>query len=209
MWCVVYWIIASSGLHSQLGSEADASALFQETSPATAAQGRSILPLINNVSGKQQYCLPAQASTPGPGKVAGKVAPEQGLCFSHWQACHLLTNCAISPSVMMTLACLQVWGVGGKFGTSAAVGVVLPPAPQMVEKQGWTYVSRPNQVLRGAHETQSDITSIAFSKVSMAELWAGVDGALSLQWHGVVVLANDSRRLQQHRLCVWLSSRQL
>lgn len=61
---------------------------------------------------------------------------------------------------------MQVWGVGGKFGTSAAVGVVLPPAPQMVEKQGWSYVSRPNQLLRGAHESQSDITSIAFSKVS-------------------------------------------
>lgn len=26
------------------------------------------------------------------------------------------------------------------------MGQVLPPAPQMVEKQGWTYVSRPNQV---------------------------------------------------------------
>lgn len=70
-----------------------------------------------------------------------------------------------------TLACssslcpFQVWGVGGKFGTSAAVGVVLPPAPQMVEKQGWTYVSKPSQVLRGAHEAQSDITGIAFSKV--------------------------------------------
>jgi hypothetical protein len=63
---------------------------------------------------------------------------------------------------------VQVWGVGGKFGTSAAVGVVLPPAPQMVEKQGWSYVSRPNQVLRGAHEPQNDITSIAFSKVSVA-----------------------------------------
>lgn len=62
---------------------------------------------------------------------------------------------------------MQVWGVGGKFGTSAAVGIVLPPAPQMVQKQGWTYVSRPSQLLRGAHEPQSDITSIAFSKVCM------------------------------------------
>jgi hypothetical protein len=35
----------------------------------------------------------------------------------------------------------------------------------MVEKQGWTYVSRPSQILRGAHEKQTDITSIAFSKV--------------------------------------------
>lgn len=68
---------------------------------------------------------------------------------------------------MLARLCVQVWGVGGKFGTSAAVGIVLPPAPQMVEKQGWTYVSRPNQVLRGAHEAQSDITSIAFSKVRL------------------------------------------
>lgn len=65
---------------------------------------------------------------------------------------------------------VQVWGVGGKFGTSAAVGVVLPPAPQMVEKQGWTYVSRPSQILRGAHEKQTDITSIAFSKVGSGSL---------------------------------------
>jgi hypothetical protein len=78
-------------------------------------------------------------------------------------------NCTPWPTAVSMPVCvcayLQVWGVGGKFGTSAAVGVVLPPAPQMVEKQGWSYVSRPNQLLRGAHEAQSDITSIAFSKV--------------------------------------------
>jgi hypothetical protein len=60
---------------------------------------------------------------------------------------------------------LQVWGVGGKFGTSAAVGIVLPPSAQMVEKQGWTYASRPNQIMRKAHEAQSEISSLAFSQV--------------------------------------------
>jgi hypothetical protein len=59
----------------------------------------------------------------------------------------------------------QVWGVGGKFGTSAAVGIVLPPSAQMVEKQGWSYVSRPNQIMRKAHEAQSEISSLAFSQV--------------------------------------------
>lgn len=80
----------------------------------------------------------------------------------------------------LTDGTLQVWGVGGKFGTSAAVGVVLPPAPQMVEKQGWTYVSRPNQVLRGAHETQNDISSIAFSKDDVLMASRGADNTLKL-----------------------------
>lgn len=62
---------------------------------------------------------------------------------------------------------MQVWGVGGKFGTSAAVGVVLPPSAQMVEKQGWSYVSRPSQLLRGAHSQQNEITSLSFSQVMM------------------------------------------
>lgn len=65
-------------------------------------------------------------------------------------------------------ACSQVWGVGGKFGHSAAVGIVLPPSAQMVEKQGWTYASRPSQILRGAHEAQSEISSLAFSQVRRA-----------------------------------------
>ena len=56
--------------------------------------------------------------------------------------------------------------MGGKFGVSAAAGVVLPPKPQMVEKQSWTYVSRSNQLVRGAHEPQSEITSLCFTAVS-------------------------------------------
>jgi hypothetical protein len=92
------------------------------------------------------------------------------VCAGQGKAVVLPARRAIAPTharpASVSAACgHQVWGVGGKFGTSAAVGVVLPPAPQMVEKQGWSYVSRPNQVLRGAHEPQSEITSIAFSKV--------------------------------------------
>ena len=71
-----------------------------------------------------------------------------------------------------------MWGVGGKFGTSAAVGIVLPPSAQMVEKQGWSYVSRPNQLLRGAHQQQCEITSLAFSQVGVG--WVGC-AALLLQ----------------------------
>jgi hypothetical protein len=66
--------------------------------------------------------------------------------------------------------------VGGKFGSSAAVGVVLPPAPQMVEKQGWTYVSRSNQLVRGAHEPQTEITCVAFSQVGWGWGGAGLAG---------------------------------
>jgi hypothetical protein len=76
---------------------------------------------------------------------------------------------------------LQVWGVGGKFGTSAAVGIVLPPSAQMVEKQGWTYASRPNQILRKAHEAQSEISSLAFSQVRVH---------FCLQKHEVGIICN-------------------
>ncbi len=40
----------------------------------------------------------------------------------------------------------QVWSVTGKFGTSAAIGAVAPPKPQLIEKQAWSYVSRAGQV---------------------------------------------------------------
>ena len=56
----------------------------------------------------------------------------------------------------------------GKFGSSAAVGQVLPPAPQQIEKQGWTYVSRPNQMVRKAHREGEEISGLTFSRVSVA-----------------------------------------
>lgn len=75
---------------------------------------------------------------------------------------------------------IQVWGVGGKFGHSAAVGIVLPPSAQMVEKQGWTYASRPSQILRGAHEAQSEISSLAFSQDDRLLASRSTDGSLKL-----------------------------
>ena len=54
----------------------------------------------------------------------------------------------------------------GKFGTSAAVGQILPPAQQMLDKQAWSYVSRPNQMVRQAHRSGEEITGLTFSRVS-------------------------------------------
>ncbi|GIL65412.1 hypothetical protein Vafri_19165 [Volvox africanus] len=75
---------------------------------------------------------------------------------------------------------VQVWSVGGKFGVSAAVGQVLPPKPQMVEKQGWTYVSKPNQLIRDAHESGTEITSLCFSSDNHTLLSRGTDGTLKI-----------------------------
>lgn len=59
---------------------------------------------------------------------------------------------------------LQLWDVRGKFGHSAAVGVVPQPKAQMVAKQTWSYVSRTNHVLRTAHQPDNDITCVTFSQ---------------------------------------------
>jgi hypothetical protein len=68
-----------------------------------------------------------------------------------------MLRCAARP--------LQVWGVGGKFGASAAVGQVLPPKPQMHKQNDWSYVSRPSQQCKTAHEPQTEITALLFSQV--------------------------------------------
>eukprot|EP00879_Flechtneria_rotunda_P007172 GHRR01007527.1.p1 GENE.GHRR01007527.1~~GHRR01007527.1.p1 ORF type:complete len:743 (+),score=231.29 GHRR01007527.1:361-2589(+) len=75
---------------------------------------------------------------------------------------------------------IQVWGVGGTFGRSAAVGIVLPPSAQMVEKQGWSYVSRPSQLMRGAHERDNEITSLAFRQDDRLLASRSMDGTLKL-----------------------------
>lgn len=75
---------------------------------------------------------------------------------------------------------IQLWSVGGKFGVSAAVGQVLPPKQQFVEKQQWTYVSRPNQLVRNAHEPTTEITSIAFSQDGYSLASRGMDDTLKL-----------------------------
>ena len=48
----------------------------------------------------------------------------------------------------------------GKFGRSAAVGVVPQPKAQVVPKQTWSYVSSTGQLLRGAHEPGNEITCL-------------------------------------------------
>ncbi|KAL6753523.1 WD40 repeat-like protein [Haematococcus lacustris] len=75
---------------------------------------------------------------------------------------------------------IQLWNVSGKFGTSAAVGQVMPPAPQMVEKQGWTYVSKSGQVVRGAHLAGTEITSLAFSQDGHTLLSRSLDSSLKV-----------------------------
>ncbi|KAF6259467.1 WD40 repeat-like protein [Scenedesmus sp. NREL 46B-D3] len=96
-----------------------------------------------------------------------------------------VTTCAYNSDGKLLAAgmldgTIQVWGVGGKFGTSAAVGIVLPPSAQMVEKQGWSYVSRPNQIMRKAHEAQNEVSSLAFSQDDRLLASRSTDGSLKL-----------------------------
>ena len=77
---------------------------------------------------------------------------------------------------------LQLWDVRGKFGQSAAVGVVAQPKAQMVRKQTWTYVSRTGHLIRNGHEPETDITSLSFSKLDGGKtlLSRGSDGTVKL-----------------------------
>jgi hypothetical protein len=92
----------------------------------------------------------------------------------------------------------QVWSVGGKFGRSAAVGAVQPPSAQHIEKQGWTYVSKPSQVARKAHEPQTEITGLSFTQVR----GRGCGGWEGLAWgcllgHKAACLRTQRRPLPQ------------
>ncbi len=69
----------------------------------------------------------------------------------------------------------------GKFGSSAAVGQVLPPKPQMLGKQDWRYVSGGGQYVHGAHAAESDITSLAFLRDSNTMLSRGADATLKVR----------------------------
>eukprot|EP00192_Tetraselmis_astigmatica_P008785 CAMPEP_0117652634 /NCGR_PEP_ID=MMETSP0804-20121206/2736_1 /TAXON_ID=1074897 /ORGANISM="Tetraselmis astigmatica, Strain CCMP880" /LENGTH=689 /DNA_ID=CAMNT_0005458703 /DNA_START=115 /DNA_END=2184 /DNA_ORIENTATION=- len=80
-----------------------------------------------------------------------------------------VTACAFSTDGSMIAGGLrdgtiQIWSVKGKFGTSAGVGLVPVPKQQLIAKQTWNYVSRPNQVLHKAHTPGTDVTSLAFSR---------------------------------------------
>lgn len=69
----------------------------------------------------------------------------------------------------------------GKFGTSAAVGQVLPPKPQMVAKQDWSYVSGGGRSVYGAHADQSEITNLTFTRDSTTMLSRGADATLKVR----------------------------
>lgn len=68
----------------------------------------------------------------------------------------------------------------GKFGTSAAVGQVLPPKAQMLGKQDWSYLSGGGKALHGAHAPSSDITSLALSRDGATLLSRGADDTLKV-----------------------------
>eukprot|EP00798_Chlamydomonas_sp_ICE-L_P004303 gene4303-14413_t len=67
-----------------------------------------------------------------------------------------------------------------QFGTSAAVGQVLPPSQQMLEKQKWTVVSRPSHIARPAHEAGTEITCLNFSRDGNTLVSRGMDSTLKL-----------------------------
>ncbi|KAG1653233.1 hypothetical protein FOA52_008483 [Chlamydomonas sp. UWO 241] len=75
---------------------------------------------------------------------------------------------------------IQLWSVTGKFGASAAIAQVMPPTPQMIEKQGWTYVSRPSHIARGAHTAGEEITSLQFTRDGNQLLSRGMDATMKL-----------------------------
>ncbi|KAI8469749.1 MAG: WD40-repeat-containing domain protein [Monoraphidium minutum] len=96
-----------------------------------------------------------------------------------------VSTCAYNSDGRMIAAGLmdgtiQIWTVGGKFGRSAAIGAVQPPSAQHIEKQGWSYVSKPSQLARAAHEPQTEITGLAFTQDDFTLASRGTDGTLRL-----------------------------
>ncbi len=75
---------------------------------------------------------------------------------------------------------LQLWDVRGKFGASAAVGVVPQPSAQVVAKQAWSYVSGSGRLARAAHGAGSGVASLAFSPDGRALLSRGEDDSMRL-----------------------------
>ncbi|KAL4854123.1 WD repeat-containing protein 70 [Chlorella vulgaris] len=96
-----------------------------------------------------------------------------------------VTGCSYSADGRLIAAgladgTLQLWDVRGKFGQSAAIGLVPVPKAQMVARQAWTYASAPGQIVRAAHQPSSDITCVRFSLNSQNMVSRGGDGTLKL-----------------------------
>lgn len=73
---------------------------------------------------------------------------------------------------------LQLWDVRGKFGTSAAVGLVPQPKAQVVAKQTWSYVSGTGKLLRAAHKADCEVTCLCFSLDGLTLLSRSADETL-------------------------------
>ena len=69
----------------------------------------------------------------------------------------------------------------GKFGSSAAVGQILPPKAQMLGRQEWRYVSGGGRALHGAHAAGCDITSLAPSRDGHTLLSRSSDDTLKVE----------------------------
>ena len=107
-----------------------------------------------------------------------------------------LTGCCLGRRVFVTSAAyssdgrlicgglkdgtIQLWDVRGKFGRSAAVGVVPAPGAQAMPAQNWSFVSRSGQILRGAHEADSEICCLSISINGNLMLSRGADSTLKL-----------------------------
>ncbi|KAK2079304.1 hypothetical protein QBZ16_002995 [Prototheca wickerhamii] len=106
----------------------------------------------------------------------------------------MLVTAATYGSMGQTIAAglmdgsIQLWDVRGKFGRSAAIEQVAVPAAQMVAKQDWNYVTGTNRVIRNAHASGSEITSLAYSRDGTRLLSRGGDDTLK---------AWDTRNLKQ------------
>ena len=70
--------------------------------------------------------------------------------------------------------------LAGKFGTAASTGTVAPPKPQMIAKQDWNYMSGTKQLVRAAHEPQTEITGMCFADDGYTMATRGADETLKV-----------------------------
>ena len=59
---------------------------------------------------------------------------------------------------------IQLWAASGKLGQASKVGTLPAWKVKVQEKQRWMYTSRPGQLVRKAHDPESEITSLCFAE---------------------------------------------